>query len=151
KGGIDLWTAAPDGAGRAVVTSDGASGGYVGGRLSPDGALIAAERAVPGEGGSALFIVRSGSVPLRLTKPDTFLDGYAWSPDGRYLTFGEVISGGTAAAGGSLAGAVGDVHVYDVTTSTNLIVGPGTHPAFTPDGTHLGYAHVTGAIALADL
>ena len=152
KGGLDLWTAAPDGSGRVPVTADGATGGgYLGGKWSPDGALIAAERAVPGDGGSSLFLVRAGAAPLRLTKPDTFLDGYAWSPDGRYLTYGEVISGGTAAAGGSLAGAVGDVHVYDVTTSTNLIVGPGTHPAFTPDGTHLGYAHVTGAIALADL
>ena len=152
KGGIDLWTAAPDGTGRIAVTADGgASGGYLGARWSPDGTLIAAERAVPGEGGSSLFLIRTGGIPLRLTKPDTFLDGYAWSPDGRYLTYGEVISGGTAAAGGSLAGAVGDVHLYDVATATDMIVGPGTHPAFTPDGTHLGYAHVTGAIALADL
>jgi Tol biopolymer transport system component len=152
KGGLDLWIAAPDGSGRVPVTTDGATGGgYLGGKWSPDGTLIAAERAVPGDGGSSLFLVRARAAPLRLTKPDTFLDGYAWSPDGRYLTYGEVISGGTAAAGGSLAGAVGDVHLYDVTTATNLIVGPGTHPAFTPDGTHLGYAHVTGAIALADL
>ena len=134
------------------MTTDGAAGGgYLGGRWSPDGMLVAAERAVPGDGGSSLFLVRPGSAPLRLTKPDTFLDGYGWSPDGRYLTYGEVISGGTAAAGGSLAGAVGDVHLYDVTAATNMIVGPGTHPAFTPDGTHLGYAHVSGAIALADL
>src|SRR6266511_3466875 len=152
KGGIDLWTAAPDGTGRVGVTTDGTTGGgYLGGRLSPDGTLIAAERAAPGEGGSSLFLIRTGSAPLRLTKPDTFLDGYAWSPDGRYLTYGEVISGGTAAAGGSLAGAVGDVHLYDVTTATDMIVGPGTHPAFSPDGTRLGYAHVSGAIALADL
>lgn len=152
KGGIDLWTAAPDGSGRTAVTTDGAGGGgYLGGRWSPDGGLIAAERAVPGEGGSSLFLIRSGAVPLRLSKTDTFLDGYAWSPDGRYLTYGEVISGGTAAAGGSLAGAVGDVHLYDVTTATDMVVGPGTHPAFTPDGAHLGYAHSSGAIALADL
>ncbi len=152
RGGIDLWTAAPDGSGRVGITSDGAAGGgYLGGKWSPDGTVIAAERAVPGDGGSSLFLVRSGAAPVRLTKPDTFLDGYAWSPDGRYLTYGEVITGGTAAAGGSLAGAVGDVHLYDVTTAADMIVGPGTHPAFTPDGTHLGYAHVTGAIALADL
>ena len=152
RGGIDLWTAAPDGSGRVGITSDGAAGGgYLGGKWSPDGTVIAAERAVPGDGGSSLFLVRSGAAPVRLTKPDTFLDGYAWSPDGRYLTYGEVITGGTAAAGGSLAGAVGDVHLYDVTTATDMIIGPGTHPAFTPDGTHLGYAHVTGAIALADL
>jgi Tol biopolymer transport system component len=151
KGGVDLWTAASDGSARASLTTDGAAGGYLGGRASPDGAFIAAERAVPGEGGSSLFLIRPGAAPLRLSKPDTFLDGYAWSPDGRYLTYGEVISGGTAAAGGSLAGAVGDVHLYDVTTATDLVVGPGTHPAFTPDGTHLGYAHVSGGIALADL
>jgi Tol biopolymer transport system component len=152
RAGFDLWTAAPDGSGRVAITTDGAAaGGYVGGRWSPDGALIAAERAMPGDGASSLFLVRPGAVPLRLTKPDTFLDGYAWSPDGRYLTYGEVISGGTAAAGGSLAGAVGDVHLYDVATATDMIVGPGTHPAFTPDGTRLGYAHVSGAIALADL
>jgi Tol biopolymer transport system component len=151
KGGVDLWSSAPDGSGRVAVTADGPSGGYLGGRWSPDGRFIAAERAILGDGGSALFLVRPGTVPLRLTKPDTFLDGYVWSPDGRYLAYAEVTSGGTAAAGGSLAGAVGDVHLYDVTTATDLVVGPGTHPAFTPDGTRLGYAHVSGAIALADL
>ena len=152
KEGLDLWTAAPDGSGRVAVTSDGASGGgYLGARFAPDGTLIAAERIAPGEGGSALFLIRPGAAPLRLSKPNTFLDGYAWSPDGRYLTYGEVISGGTAAAGGSLAGAVGDVHLYDVTTGTDMVVGPGTHPSFTPDGSRLGYAHVSGAIALADL
>jgi dipeptidyl aminopeptidase/acylaminoacyl peptidase len=152
KAGLDLWSAAPDGSGRAAVTVDGATGGgYVGGRWSSDGKGLAAERAVPGEGGSALFLLRSGAPALRLTRPDTFLDGYAWSSDGRYLTYGEVTSGGTAASGGSLAGAIGDVHLYDMRTSTDVVVGPGTHPAFSPDGTRLGYAHVSGAIAIADL
>jgi len=152
KGGIELWTAAPDGTGRVAVTGDGAaSGGYLGARWSPGGTLIAAERAMPGDGGGSLFLVRPGGTPVRLTKPDTFLDGYDWSPDGRFLTYAEVISGGTAASGGSLAGAVGDVHLYDTRTNTDMVVGPGVHPAFTPDGTHLGYAHVSGAIALADL
>src|SRR5918999_6200529 len=106
---------------------------------------------MPWDGGSSLFLLRPGAAPLRLTKPETFLDGYAWSSDGRYLTYAEVISGGTAASGGSLAGAVGDVHLYDVASATDMVVGPGTHPTFTPDGTRLGYAHVSGAIALADL
>jgi Tol biopolymer transport system component len=112
KGGLDLWSAAPDGSGRVSVTTDGAvAGGYLGARWSPDGTLIAAERALPGEGGSQLFLVRPGAAPVRISRPDTFLDGYAWSPDGRYITYGEVVSGGTAASGGSLAGAVGDVHL----------------------------------------
>jgi Tol biopolymer transport system component len=151
KGGVDLWSAAPDGSGGIVITADGSAGGYLGGRWSPDGALVAAERAVFGDSGTALFLGRPGGTGQRLTKPDTFLDGYVWSPDGRYLAYGEVVSGGTAAAGGSLAGAVGDVHLYEVATGADMVVGPGTHPAFTPDGTRLGYAHVSGAIALADL
>src|SRR5712692_7340700 len=152
RAGVDLWSAAPDGSGRAAVTADGTTGGaYVSGRWSPDGKGLAAERLIPGEGGSALVLIWSGVPPLRLTRPDTFLDGYAWSSDGRFLTYGEVISGGTAAAGGSLAGAIGDVHLFDMRTSRDIIVGPGTHPAFSPDGTRLGYAHVAGAIAVADL
>jgi len=46
---------------------------------------------------------------------------------------------------------VGDVHLYDVRAATDLVIGPGTHPAFSPDGTHLGFAHLAGAIASADL
>lgn len=152
KGGLDLWSSQPDGSGRLSITQDGASGWYVSGRWSPDGSQIAAERSMPGEGGTALFLIRSGGASSRLTKVDTFLDGYAWSPNGRYLTFGEVISGATAAAGGlTTVGAVGDVHLYDTQTGTDMIVGPGTHPAFSPDGTHLGFAHLAGAIASADL
>ena len=100
KGGTDLWSAAPDGSGRVAVTTDGAAaGGYLGARWSPDGTLIAAERALPGEGGSQLFLIRPGAAPVRISRPDTFLDGYAWSPDGRYITYGEVTSGGTAGIG----------------------------------------------------
>src|SRR6185503_768756 len=62
RGGLDLWTAAPDGSARVAVTADGGSGGgYLGARWSPDGVLIAAERAVPGEGGSSLFLIRTGA------------------------------------------------------------------------------------------
>src|SRR6185295_7839380 len=67
KGGLDLWSAAPDGSGRLAITADGGTGGgYLGARWSPDGALIAAERAVPGEGGSSLFLIRTGAAPPRL-------------------------------------------------------------------------------------
>ena len=152
KAGIDLWSSTPDGGGRVAVTHDGSTGGYVGARWSPDGSLIAAERALPDENGTSLYVLRADAAPLRLSGRDTFLDGYAWSPDGRYLTYGEVVSGATAAAGGlTLVGAVGDVHLYDTQTGVNRIIGPGTHPAFSPDGTHLGYAHLSGAIASVDL
>lgn len=151
KGGVDLWSSRPDGSGRLPITQDGASGWYVSGKWSPDGSQIAAERSMPGEGGSGLFLIRAGR-SARLTKVDTFLDGYAWSPSGRYLAYAEVISGATAAAGGITAvGAEGDVHLYDTQTGTDMIVGPGGHPAFSPDGSRLGFAHIAGAIASADL
>jgi len=154
QGGVDLWSRAADGSARREITRDGASSGdsYVGGRWSPDGALIAAERVMSKENGSALWLVdaRDGSA-TRLTRPDTFLDGYAWSADGRTLAFGELTSGGTLAAGGSLVGGVGDVHLYDVATKKDIAIGPGTHPAFSPDGRSLGYAHSSGAIAVYDL
>lgn len=152
KGGVDLWTSAPDGSGRAALTTDGSSGGYISARPAPNVDLIAAERSLPAESGTALFLMRPGGISTRLTKPDTFVDGYAWSPNGRYLAFGEVISGVTAAAGGlTTVGAVGNVHLYDTWAGQDLVVGPGTHPAFSPDGTRLGFAHIAGAIVLADL
>ncbi len=152
KYGIDLWMGAPDGSERVALTSDGSSGGYLGARPSPDGGLIAAERSMPDDEGTSLYLLRPGSAPVRLTKTGTFLDGYVWSPDGRYLAFGEVTSGVTAAAGGLTgAGAVGDVHLYDVHVGIDLVVGPGTHPAFTRDGQRLGFAHIAGAIVLADV
>jgi Tol biopolymer transport system component len=152
RAGVDLWTSAPDGSARAALTTNGADGGYASARWSPSGALIAAERYMPGEGGTALFLIRQDRSFERLTRTDTFLDGFAWSPDGRYLAYGEIVSGITAAAGGLTAvGAVGDVHLYDTARGLDFVVGPGTHPAFSPDGSHLGYAHLSGAIASADL
>ena len=122
SGGLDLWASAPDGTGRRPVTKDGSTGGYAGGRWSPDGSLVAAERFMPGEGGTALFLLRADGSSVRLTRVDTFLDGYVWSPDGRYLAYGEVVSGATAAAGGLTGvGAVGDVHLYDVRAATDLV------------------------------
>src|SRR5258706_9394423 len=55
KGGVDLWTAAPDGTRRVGVTTDGVAGGYVRGRWAPDRAPIAPGRAGSRAGGSALF------------------------------------------------------------------------------------------------
>lgn len=152
RGGLELWTSAPDGTGRTAFTTDGAAGAYLSARPSPDGAAVAAERAMPGESGSALYLLRPGAASVRLTTVDTFLDGYAWSSDGRYLTYGEAVSGITAAAGGLTGvGAIADVHLYDARSGKDILVGPGTHPAFSPDGTHLGYAHIAGAIALVDV
>src|SRR2546427_9539084 len=60
KGGVDLWSAAPDGSTRVPVTTDGtAGGGYLWAKGSPDGTLIAAGRAGSGVGGSSLFLVPS--------------------------------------------------------------------------------------------
>lgn len=152
KGGVDLWTSAPDGSGRTAFTTNGTDAGYAGGRWSPNGSLVAAERFVPGEGGTALFLVRPDRSSVRLTRVDTFLDGYVWSPDGRYLAYGEVTSGITAAAGGLTGvGAIGDVHLYDTLANRDMVIGPGTHPAFTPDGSRVGFAHLSGAIAVADV
>ncbi|CAN5156217.1 hypothetical protein BH18CHL2_BH18CHL2_00170 [soil metagenome] len=154
KAGVDLWEGAPDGSARRQLTFDGGTSGdsYLGGRRSPDGALIAAERSMAKESGSALYLLRAeGGTGTRLTKPGTFLDGYAWSPDGRYLAFAELTSGGTLASGGSLTGGVGDVHLYDVRSGSARALGPGTHPAFSPDGTTVGFAHSTGSIAAVDV
>jgi dipeptidyl aminopeptidase/acylaminoacyl peptidase len=154
RAGVDLWVSAPDGSARRQLTFDGsASGdGYVGGRWSPDGSLIAAERSMARESGSALYLLKAdGSEATRLTAPGTFLDGYAWSPDGRFLAYAELTSGGTLAAGGSLAGGVGDVHLFDVRAGSSRALGPGTHPAFSPDGATVGFAHSSGSIAAADV
>jgi Tol biopolymer transport system component len=151
---VDLWYGAPDGSGRTQLTRDGATSGdgYLGGRWSPDGSLVAAERSIANESGNALFLVGVASGRAeRLTRPGTFLDGYVWSPDGRYLAYGELTSGGTLASGGSLSGGVGDVRLYDVRDRTTRVLGPGNHPSFAPDGKTVGYAHVSGALALVDL
>ena len=154
QAGADLWEAAPDGTERRQRTFDGAASGdgYLGGRWSPDGRAIAAERSMARESGSALYLVEAESgAATRLTRPNTFLDGYAWSPDGRHLAYAELTSGGTLASGGSLAGGVGDVHLLDMRTRASRVLGPGTHPAFSPDGRTVGFAHSSGAIAGAEV
>lgn len=154
RAGQDLWTSAPDGSAARQLTFDGApsGNGYTGGRWSPDGSLIAAERNQAAESGTALYLVDPvARTSTRLTKPNTFLDGYAWSPDGRSLTYGELSSGGTAGPGGGILGAVGDAVLYDVRTKATRALGPGTHPSFSPDGRQVGFAHASGAVAVADV
>lgn len=126
--------------------------GYTGGRWSPDGRLIAAERNLAAESGTGLYLLDPASrESRRLTRPNTFLDGYAWSPDGRYLTFGELTSGGTPGPGGGVLGSVGDVVLYDVRERTRRILAPGAHPSFSPDGRQVGFSHAKGAVSVADV
>jgi dipeptidyl aminopeptidase/acylaminoacyl peptidase len=146
--GRDLWWSAPDGSGRSLLTHDGISGGWVGGKLSPDGSMVAGERSLPAESGTSLFLVKTADgSSSRLSRKDTFVDGYGWSSDGRYIAYAELTSGGTLAVGGTLAGGVGDVHVYDVVTGTDRAIAPGNHPAFSPDGQRIAFDHPVGAIA----
>lgn len=152
--GQDLWQGAPDGSARRQITRDGApsGNGYTGGRWSPDGTLVAAERNLAGESGTGLYLVDPGTgTSQRLSRPDTFIDGYAWSPDGRSLTFGQLTSGGTPGPGGGVIGGMGDVLLYDVGSKSTRVLGPGTHPSFSPDGRLVGFAHAAGSVAVIDL
>ena len=152
--GQDLWQGAPDGSARRQITRDGApsGNGYTGGRWSPDGTLVAAERSLAGESGTGLYLVDPGTgTSQRLSRPDTFIDGYAWSPDGRSLTFGQLTSGGTPGPGGGVIGGVGEVLLYDVGSKSTRVLGPGTHPSFSPDGRLVGFAHAAGSVAVIDL
>ena len=154
RAGVELWQSAPDGSGGRQLTFDGAStgNGYTGGRWSPDGRLIAAERNAAAESGSGLYLVDPAArASTRITRPNTFLDGYAWSPDGRSLTYGELTSGGAHGATGAMLGATGEVFLYDVQARTSRALGPGTHPSFSPDGRQVGFAHASGAVAMVDV
>lgn len=145
--GRDLWQGAPDGSGRRQITTDGAASGngYIGGRWSPDGTLIAAERNLSAESGTGLYLVDPATgTSSRLSRPGTFIDGYAWSPDGRQLTFGQLSAGGAI-------GGVGEVLLYEVAAKTSRVLGPGTHPSFSPDGRQVGFAHASGSVAVLDL
>ena len=154
QAGLELWESAADGSAARQLTFDGAASGngYTGGRWSPDGRLIAAERNLQAESGTGLYLVDPAArTSARLTRPNTFLDGYAWSPDGRYLTYGEITDGGMHGATGPLAGAMGDVFLYDVQARAARLLGPGTHPSFSPDGRQVGFAHPSGAVATVDI
>ena len=151
ESGKDLWSSEPDGSGRTRITHDG-NAGWLGGKWSPNGKWLAAERSLPNESGTTLFLVNvAEGTNVRLTRHDTFLDGYAWSRDGRYITYAELTSGGTLAAGGTLAGGVGDVHLYDLTTGVDRVLSPGNHPAFSPDGQRIAFDHPVGAIAVVSV
>jgi Tol biopolymer transport system component len=148
ESGQDLWSSEPDGSARTRITHDG-NAGWLGGKWSPDGRQLAAERSLPNESGTTLFLVNvADGTSARLTRRDTFLDGYGWSRDGRYIAYAELTSGGTLAAGGTLAGGVGDVHLYDVTTGVDRVLSAGNHPAFSPDGKRIAFDHPVGAIAV---
>lgn len=152
--GQDLWQGAPDGSDRRQITWDGgpSGNGYTGGRWSPDGSLIAAERNLATESGTGLYLVDPATgAGQRLSRPNTFIDGYAWSPDGRSLTFGQLTSGGTPGPGGGVIGGVGEVLLYDVGSKSIRVLGPGTHPSFSPDGRQVGFAHAAGSVAVIDL
>ena len=152
--GVDLWQSSPDGSGGRQLTFDGASSGngYTGGRWSPDGTLVAAERNAAAESGTGLYLVDPATrTSTRLTRPNTFLDGYAWSPDGRFIAYGELMGTGMQGATGAMLGAMGEVFLYDVRARTERVLGPGTHPSFSPDGRQVGFAHASGAVAMADL
>jgi len=148
--GYELWSMAPNGASRAQLTRDGTQGFYAGGKWSPDGGRIAAERGVASENGPQLFVVDVATgESKRVSAPSTWLDGFAWSPDGTRLVYSSLTAGGTLASGGTLAPEQGSVYVYDVARGDQKIVGPGVHPSWSPDGTRIAYVHAAGAIAVS--
>src|SRR2546428_10469764 len=98
--GTDLYASGPAGSDRTRITRDGADGFYAGGRWSPDGKRVAAERSIPTENGPQLFLVDVASGQgERLSPAGTWLDGFAWSPDGAHIVYASLTSGGTPAPG----------------------------------------------------
>lgn len=148
--GADLWTTSPIGERRRRVTFDGAAGFYGGGRWSPDGRLIAAERTPGGDGPPRLALVEPATGSSRLiSPPGMWLDGYSWSPDGRMLAYAGVTAGGSLFAGGTLDPQSGEIRVYDLATETEATIGRGVHPAWSPDRRWIAYVHAAGAIAMS--
>lgn len=148
--GTELYASSPDGGDRRRVTREGAEGFYAGGRWSPDGRLIAAERAVAGESGPQLALVDAANGSSERVSPaGTWLDGFAWSPDATRIVYATLTSGGTLAAGGTLVPEKGEIRLYDVGGRTSRVVGQGVHPSWSPDGSRIAYVHAVGAIAVS--
>src|SRR5207237_7460859 len=85
----------------------------------------------------------------RISPPSTWLDGFAWSPDGKKIVYASLTGGGTLASGGTLAPEAGTVYLYDVASGKQLIAGRGVHPSWSPDGARIAYVHAAGAIAIS--
>lgn len=147
----ELWIASARGEAARRLTNDGALMPYLSGRWSPDGRFVAAERSGLNDAGTRLALVRvADGVSRMVSGPGKFLDGYDWSPDGRWLVYSLIQEGGTF-AGGALVGGQGEIRLYDIAQEVDRRIGDGVHPAFTSQGREIGYAHNAGGIAITSL
>lgn len=129
----ELHTMRADGSdSRRIVSEEGSSARRP--TWSPDGRRIAfvlepsvPTSAVPGNV-NAIWIVDDDGANMRRVDEidsDTYTTSPAWSPDGRFLAFVQIDSGGS------------HVRVLDLETEAVVWVGSGNLPAWSPDGTRL--------------
>lgn len=129
----ELHTMRADGSdSRRIVSEEGSSARKP--TWSPGGRRIAfvlepsvPTSAVPGNK-NAIWIVDDDGANMRRVDEidtDTYTTSPAWSPDGRFLAFVQIDSGGS------------HVHVLDFETQAVTWVGSGNIPAWSPDGTRL--------------